>query len=295
MELSFTPTYQLSTFPKMSKHFIIIGSGGNGGYIIPNLFRQISLQNQKAGSKLFESNPAHYVTVIDGDEVETKNISRQNFLASDVGKNKAQVLGMRYARAFGIDINIVDSYLTEEKMLYDIAKSVPNSIPVFVGAVDNNKTRKIIHDVYQRIENSFWVDAGNEEYAGQVVLGHNSKNYLTKDTKSGAPISFRTPCIAEMFPEVLDGTDKLPTEESCAERAVSNPQNIHTNITAGTLMFGYLNSILTLKDEGISSHCVTFNSKLHNFSTKFNKFETLSEEVLNPVSENEEELTTTEA
>ena len=42
--------------------------------------------------------------------------------------------------------------------------------------------------------------------------------------------------------------DKLPTEESCAEQAVSAPQNIHTNMTAADIIFGFVNRLLNDKE-----------------------------------------------
>ena len=42
-------------------HFIVVGAGGTGGYLIPNLGRMVGIKN-KEGSE-------HTVTIIDKDEV----------------------------------------------------------------------------------------------------------------------------------------------------------------------------------------------------------------------------------
>lgn len=48
-------------------HFIIIGAGGTGGYLIPNLARMVSLKNKIARA---ENRPLHSVTIVDADEVK---------------------------------------------------------------------------------------------------------------------------------------------------------------------------------------------------------------------------------
>ncbi len=59
----------------------LIGCGGVGSAILPSLC-------------LLKS-PAE-ITLIDGDTLETKNLNRQLFQATDVGRNKAQALAARY-------------------------------------------------------------------------------------------------------------------------------------------------------------------------------------------------------
>lgn len=51
---------------QLNLNFFIIGAGGTGGYLIPNLVRQVALSNQlrKKQDALL-----HTITVIDGDVV----------------------------------------------------------------------------------------------------------------------------------------------------------------------------------------------------------------------------------
>lgn len=268
MSLALEPTYTLDVQTKKAKHFIIIGAGGNGGYLIPNLLRQISLQNKFLR---LENKAQHAVTIIDADGVEDKNLTRQNFIQRDVGSNKAEVMANRYGAAFGVEVNYIPEYLDGEKMLKSIVKGT-NGVPVVIGAVDNNKTRAIVHDVFKSTKGMFWIDAGNEEWAGQVVVGYNAGKAVDKAKKE--PHLFNMPAVTELFPEILEATDKLPHEMSCAERAVSNPQNIQTNQTAANLVMGFANTILTAntrEGEGLKSHAVVFNIQAPSFSTTMNK------------------------
>lgn len=190
-----------------------------------------------------------------------KNLVRQNFIQPDVGKFKAEVLAKRYSRAFGVEVSFVNEYLTDLEMFEDLLKDFPRrNIPVLVGAVDNNKTREILN-AYHKKHGGFYIDGGNEEVAGQVVLGFKSNDSRPQ-----------LPSIVDLYPEVGDGQDKLPTELSCAEASESAPQNIMTNIVASTIMMSYLNKILTgTEEDGIKSYQVTFNSQVPSFQTSLNK------------------------
>ena len=267
-ELALEPTYTLDVQAKRAKHWIIIGAGGNGGYLIPQLIRQIALQNRILK---IENKMPHQVTIIDADGVEDKNLTRQNFLPRDVGYNKAEIMANRYGAAFGVEVNYIPEYLDGPKMLTEIIKSA-NGIPVVIGAVDNNKTRAIVYDVFKKTKGMFYIDAGNEEWAGQVAVGYNAGKQVDMDNKK--PHAFDLPAAPDLFPEILEATDKLPHEQSCAERAVSNPQNIQTNQTAANLMMSIANTILTAnadQGEGLKAHCIKFNAQVPSFDTVLNK------------------------
>jgi PRTRC genetic system ThiF family protein len=276
LALALEPTYTLDVQTKVAKHFIIVGAGGTGGYLIPNMFRQISLQNRLLR---LESKAIHTITIIEGDAVEDKNLTRQNFLQRDVGYNKGEIMANRYGAAFGLEVNYIPEYLENEKMLKDVIKN-GSGIPVLIDCVDNNATRMIIHNVHKATKGSFYLSSGNEEWAGQVICGYNAGKEFEKGNK--APHLFNLPDIADIYPEVLNGEEKLPTELSCAERAVSNPQNIQTNMTAANLLMNFANQILTSntrEGEGITAHQVVFNTQTPSFSTTLNKARFLSPEV----------------
>ena len=60
-------THKLSTSFNMAKNIIVIGAGGTGGYLIPNLARQVALQNKL---RAVEGLPPHVITIIEADEVK---------------------------------------------------------------------------------------------------------------------------------------------------------------------------------------------------------------------------------
>ena len=42
---------------------------------------------------------------------------------------------------------------------------------ILIGAVDNNKSRKLCHEVFYKLDDLIYIDSGNGKYTGQVVCG----------------------------------------------------------------------------------------------------------------------------
>lgn len=214
--------------------FFIVGAGGTGSYLIRDLARIVSISNEKY-------NRRDTITIIDGDSVEPKNLSRQNFVKRDIGKNKAMVLAKRYSASFGIDIAYIPEYITKD----NVHEIIPDDggMRVILGCVDNNKTRHILHNYYRGVSifNTIYIDSGNEEHGGQVVFSSNTAMQFTMASIRSS--SLRINDIVEEFS--IDANDRHPNELSCAENAESAPQNIATNILAANIIFGYCNLIIS--------------------------------------------------
>lgn len=76
---------KLKPFPA---HVAIIGAGGVGSYLLPTLLRTIRNHAKP------EDSP--HVILIDGDKLEKRNMERQLFDDSDIGKFKADALREKY-------------------------------------------------------------------------------------------------------------------------------------------------------------------------------------------------------
>jgi hypothetical protein len=169
--ISYLPTF-------MPNKVLIVGGGGTGG-------RLVSLLAQFLKTCAWIPNPE--ITIVDDDVVEEKNLLRQNFIASDVGKPKAQVLAQRYSRAFNIPITPVLHRITEqpndyydpnsekgqvEAVLNEVfAKHSNNSIVVM--CVDSPEARRHIVGRLMYLmgnNNVLLLDSGNENDFGQVSL-----------------------------------------------------------------------------------------------------------------------------
>ncbi len=125
--------------PNQTTEIIIVGCGGTGSYLVRDLPRiLLNCSNKKYIS----------IILIDGDIVEEKNIDRQNFTRSDIGKYKAQVLADRYGAAYGIPMLAINEYLTNTRRLRDVGVISNNTL--LIGCVDNNKTRLRLHSIWAR-------------------------------------------------------------------------------------------------------------------------------------------------
>jgi len=233
---------------------VMLGAGGTGGHIAPHLYRLLHTLDRPVK-----------VIIADGDIVEDKNLVRQNFIPADLGQNKARVLAERYASAFGMQTLYVPEYienietLTElvEPDIYRPYNRLLRGHSILIGAVDNNKSRRLCHQVFQEADNLIYIDSGNGEFTGQVVCGIRRKGQ-----------TYYKP-VGELYPDVLEETDKFPTELSCAEAAVSAPQSIVTNIMAATAVVSYVYNILVLGSIDVRS--VTFSTRTVNLKPSITK------------------------
>lgn len=225
---------------------ILIGAGGTGGYIAPHLYRIA-----------FAAGCAARIIIADGDIVEGKNLIRQNFAECDIGRNKAQVIAERYAAAFGIRAEYIPDFIEDETMLTNLTSSgyynSEGPTVVLIGAVDNNRSRQLCNKIFNKSRNIIYIDSGNGEYTGQVVCGIR---------KNGRTI---TKPVAGMYPDILQGDEKFPTELSCAERSVSAPQSIAANLFASTIVASILYQLIVCGNLLVRK--TTFSSMTMNAKT----------------------------
>ena len=212
----------------------------------------------------------------DGDTVEEKNLVRQNFSAYDLGRNKARTMAERYADAFGIEPEYVPDFIEDKAQLAELIK--PKSYPlkkcdwykhkgrlvksvselvILIGAVDNNKSRRLCHEVFMKTRDLVYIDSGNGEFSGQVVCGVR---------RSGKTMF---PPVGTQYPDVLEETDKFPSELSCAEASVSAPQAITANVTAATIVVDLIYNIVVLGENEV--RCVPFSTKTINIRSYIKK------------------------
>ena len=233
----------------------MLGAGGTGGYTAPHLYRLLHTLERPVK-----------VVIADGDIVEQKNLVRQNFIASDLGRNKAQVLAERYASAFGMEAQYIPEFIESEDRLSELVRPDayrpwlypgPKELSILIGAVDNNRSRQLCHQVFRKTDDLIYIDSGNGEYTGQVVCGIRRKGR-----------TYYKP-VGDVYPDILEKTDKFPTELSCAEAAVSAPQSITANIMAAAAVVSYIYNILVLGSIGVKS--VTFSTRTVNLKPVISK------------------------
>jgi len=158
--------------------YLIIGGGGTGSRLVPLLAQFLK-------TCAWILNPE--ITIVDDDVVEEKNLLRQNFIATDVGKPKATVLAQRYSRAFNIPIipvvERVEAFRamgTKPNMEAAFSRHINNSVVIM--CVDSPEARRHILSnllMYSqqggRVRNIMLIDSGNENDFGQIVVSHLEK------------------------------------------------------------------------------------------------------------------------
>ena len=138
------------------KSVLIIGGGGIGSYICKNIFDMV-LKNQINEDITF--------CVADFDAVEKKNVLYQNFEASDVLKNKAEVIAKKYAF---IPLNKkVESF--NDLRGYDC----------IICCVDNFISRRLLFEYAEQNPNLYWIDLRSEGRNIAYWTKHKA-NTLTK-------------------------------------------------------------------------------------------------------------------
>ena len=218
-------------------HIVVVGSGGTGSNLVPHLSQLIfSLTKENIS-----------MVLADEDVVEEKNIGRQFFVEADLGQNKARTLQMRYTTAWGVNISYLPHYITNDEMLIRLLKQNKKSMPILVGCVDNHKSRQIFHRVFEQMEDIIYLDAGNSEFAGQVVMGlkHQSQTLLEP--------------VANFYPDILTSTDGISIGGTCSQQVIEVPQSLVANLWAATTLLSFINNIIGLKE--VPVNMATFNAQ----------------------------------
>lgn len=196
----------------------VVGAGGTGSHVINGLVQlhtAMTALGHPGGLK---------VTVIDDDTVSESNVGRQAFVWSDIGQPKASVLVNRLNQAFGLDWNARVARLGGG----DGCKL--EACDLVIGCVDNRAARAAINgSAGQTVRYAgpmYWLDMGNRQDDGQVVLGELGTTYAA----NGRPAPPRLPTIADLFPETvnpdLDQGDSAP---SCSLAEALEKQNLFIN------------------------------------------------------------------
>lgn len=210
---------------------IVIGSGGTGSYFLKEFSRYL-YQNDKAKEHIFR------MAIIDGDEVEGKNLKRQAFIEEDIGFPKSIVMASALNDAFSLAWEGYDRYVLDVKELYDDCYNgdADGVIPIIIGCVDNHACRMVCEEFFKSHLDCIYYDSANEFSSGEVVFSAK---------KGGKVLS---PLRSEIFPEIKKGDLRNVEEMSCTELNEVAPQHIAANMNAGLIL---LSAMTTLFEDGI--------------------------------------------
>ena len=199
----------------------LVGCGGTGGFVAEGLCRML----------------AHQVDLIlvDHDRVEERNLLRQNFYPGEVGRFKSQALAERLATHYRRAVGWTVTPFGESYRRYyppEVARS-----PIVVGCVDNAQAREGIAQTLANYSSRWWVDAGNGENWGQVLIGNSQRDGLRWAFREAEGVCYRLPLPTLQHPELLSPP---PAEEvrplSCAELLDTGDQDPTINQAMASLV-----------------------------------------------------------
>ena len=192
-------------------HFTVtvVGCGGTGGFAAEGICRLLPHEVD--------------LRLVDSDRVEERNLSRQNFFPEELGQFKSEALARRLARRFNRPV----AYSTLPIALAEV--SLPG---LLISCVDNGPARRDIeeavgHQLFYIMRSasspfdtmfvSWWVDAGNGENYGQVLIGNREGGLFDREKE----LCLALPLPTLQRPELLAQTP-LP-QPDCAQIAEQGP------------------------------------------------------------------------
>jgi molybdopterin/thiamine biosynthesis adenylyltransferase len=185
----------------------VIGIGGIGCALLPHLARYLQARGEAAR-----------LTLVDGDAFELRNGDRQAF--PELG-NKARVKAAELARQFErLSLRAIPEFITPE----NVARILRPGGIIFL-AVDNHKTRRLVSEQCQGLEEVVLISGGNEYTDGNVQI------YVRR---GGRDVTLP---LTRFHPEIADPADRSPHEMSCDELArEAAPQLLFTNLAVASAM-----------------------------------------------------------
>ena len=210
----------------------LVGVGGTGSQVLSSLARI------HTGLVALGHTGIH-VRAYDPDVVSIANVGRQLYSPSDIGQNKAIVSISRINRFFGFEW---EAYNSEYEVL---AHS-----NILITCVDTAKARMQIGKGiigktggYEYGKRFYWLDFGNSQKTGQVVLG----TLFCKDLK----------CVTELFD--LTKIKEKDQGPSCSLAEALGKQDLFINSTLANLGCNLLWKLFT--DGRIDYHGLYLNLK----------------------------------
>ena len=191
----------------------VIGCGGTGSQVLTSLGRMNYALKQLG-------HPGLRVVAYDADVVTAANCGRQLFSEQEIGHNKAECLITKLNMYFGTQWDSRAEMYTE--------KSVGANI--IISCVDTISSRLAIKKAlestrYNQEKNYYWLDFGNTQETGQVILGTSGQNIAQPKRKRNCVGIL--PCVTDEF-DFSKAKDK-DSGPSCSLAEALNRQDLFVN------------------------------------------------------------------
>jgi PRTRC genetic system ThiF family protein len=212
------------------KTVTIVGCGGTGAQVA-RIVGRMAYDMQRSRKH------APQIVLIDPDRVEEKNVGRQLFSPSLLGKNKAECLGRMLNLALGLEVRWIPDHVDAVRHFDRYGGNL------VISCVDNHEARKEISRV-----NGCGVYAGNHTDSGQVCIGNVDDPDLMRKFINGRDGKYPyLPKEGLLFPELLQAEPPRPIPEttaSCAELVAEGSQHLLVNDMMATVAGQYVYKLL---------------------------------------------------
>ena len=227
--MHFTASYLNEPMNPVSLH--LIGAGGTGSQVLTTL-------GKMNHAMVALGHPGLHVTVWDDDTVSTANLGRQLFAHAEVGLSKSVVLINRTNRFFGTNWKAQSRRYSRVNLGKAGQSGTANLI---ISCVDTVKARFEIADILKSLDTSdqqrdrpyYWLDFGNSQKTGQVMLATvgeikqpDSKKYTTVTS---------LPFITEEYGEQLLQSEADDDSPSCSLAEALEKQDLFINPTLANM------------------------------------------------------------
>jgi PRTRC genetic system ThiF family protein len=214
------------------KTVTIVGVGGTGAQVA-RIVGRMAYDMQRSRRH------APQIVLIDPDVVEEKNVGRQLFSPSLLGRNKAECVGRMLNLALGLDVRWIPDHVDPIRHFDRYGSNL------VVSCVDNHEARKAIHQV-----SGVGVFGGNDVKTAQVCIGNADDPDLVRRFLDGREGTYPyLPKEGLLFPELLQPEPEpiRPTPEagvSCADLVAEGRQHLLVNDMVASMMGQYIYNLL---------------------------------------------------
>ena len=224
-KIHYTDSYLLKPYHPVTIH--VAGAGGTGSQVIPNLAR-MNVAFRALG------HPGLHVTLFDPDIITDANIARQLFSEAELGQGKATAAVTRVNRFFG-------TTWTAENCRYPVRKTQENGddrtrpANIIITCTDNTRSRLELWRLLKKYREAsvnneravyYWMDFGNAQTTGQVVIGTVRNKIRQPASKEFMPVPGMNVITEEVNYSTIEEKDSGP---SCSLAEALERQDLYIN------------------------------------------------------------------
>lgn len=202
----------------------LAGAGGTGSIVLNELGRMdFALRGL--------GHPGLHLVAYDPDNVSEANLGRQLFSPVDLGENKARILVERVNRFFGLSW---ESRPEAYSAPLQENSSRGDSPSILISAVDTATARLNIRASFTELKEYhrpfYWLDLGNRQQDGQVILGTMRKI----DQPESEPSVSRLATVLDAFPNLAQEDAAQDQGPSCSLGEALSRQDLFVNRAVAT-------------------------------------------------------------